>query len=405
MKSHYMKKHLYFSLFFIPFILNISRCKKDAPIQGNLNLKIIETGSQGVKNAMVRLTPVDQTGFSDNLGNVLFQSLDISQLYTAEVSKEGYDSYTQTGIQLKADQTLNITVNLSANPSLNLSDTIFDFDSSKVQIPLFISNKGQGILNWQISVGSLLWISAIPNMGATTAGPDLVYINIDRTNLSQGVHNEHVFITSNGGLKSLEIKVTVSGSVPPQSTVTDIDGNIYSTILIDNRWWMNENLRVTHSPSGNDIQSYYYNNSSEYLTIYGRLYTWEVVMNYASQEKVQGICPNGWHIPSRNEWDSMILYLGGHNEAGGKLKATGTLYWLPPNEGATNRSGFTALPGGDRWYDGTYHYKGERAFFWTSTEYDNSQAFLSYLHNATSETVVQEVLKVNGMSVRCIKNQ
>lgn len=98
------------------------------------------------------------------------------------------------------------------------------------------------------------------------------------------------------------------------------------------------------------------------------------------------------------------MNLGGFDVAGGELKSTGTKYWFAPNQGATNNTGFTGLPGGDRWNDGTYHYKGERAFFWTSTNYDYSQAFLTYLHNNNAEIVIKEVLKDNAMSVRCIKD-
>ncbi len=391
---------LLLTLIFISFTL--IRCKKDEPMQGNLQVKAVGLNFQGIKDAIVHLTPADQTELSDNLGNVLFRDLDISQLYTINISKEGYDSFKQSGIQLKADQTLNLTVNLTSIPILSLSDSVFDFDSVKMQIPLFISNKGQGILTWQIMVGSLAWINAIPSNGETGSDPDIVYLTIDRTDLVPGIYNENIFINSNGGLISIEIKVIVSS--PHQSTVTDIDGNVYPTIKIGDQWWMKENLIVTHNPSGSSIQSYYFNNSLDNLAIYGRLYSWEVSMNNIFQEKTQGICPNGWHIPSNDEWYSLIMNLGGFDVAGGELKSTGTSYWFTPNQGATNSSGFTGLPGGDRWYDGTYHFKGERAFFWTSTNYDYSQAFLTYLHNNNTEIVIKEVLKENAMSVRCIKD-
>lgn len=121
------------------------------------------------------------------------------------------------------------------------------------------------------------------------------------------------------------------------------DGIIYKAVCIGNQTWMAENLRY------NAPGSYCYDNNTSNCDIYGRLYNWNTVMNGAAAtntnpSNVQGICPNGWHVPSDAEWIEMINVLGGTNVAGGKLKAT-TL-WNQPNTGATNVSGFSALPAG-----------------------------------------------------------
>ena len=138
--------------------------------------------------------------------------------------------------------------------------------------------------------------------------------------------------------------------------VTDYDGNSYKTIRIGNQIWMAENLKVTHYADGTPVQSLVYNNDNTNQDVYGRLYTWSAFMRNeagtnANPGNVQGVAPEGWHIPSDSEWLELINNLGGVNSAGGKLKQSGFLHWEEPNTGATDEIGFTALPSG--WYDFT----------------------------------------------------
>ncbi len=162
-------------------------------------------------------------------------------------------------------------------------------------------------------------------------------------------------------------------------TVTDIDGNVYEIVTIGNQVWMAENLKVTHYRNGEplpnvtdniewrnlDTGAYCnYNNDVAYVATYGRLYNWFAVNDS------RNIAPAGWHVPSDAEWQTLDDYLGSDtNDAGCKLKETGTSHWRSPNEGATNESRFSALPGGARKsLFGTFDYIGIYAFFWTSTE-------------------------------------
>jgi len=151
-------------------------------------------------------------------------------------------------------------------------------------------------------------------------------------------------------------------------TVKDIDGNVYKTVKIGDQVWMAEDLRVTHYPNGEPIphvtdssdwvalsqtntdDAYCFFNNDEH-TVYGALYTyaaaiadnWQRDNDVFNAEGGQGICPDGWHLPTAAEWDILINYLGGDEVAGGKMKEIGLDYWESPNEGATNSSGFTAL--------------------------------------------------------------
>lgn len=180
-------------------------------------------------------------------------------------------------------------------------------------------------------------------------------------------------------------------------TVIDISGNVYTTVKIGSQVWMAENLN-TYTQYG----SWATNNNFLSTEIYGRLYNWKTAMN---------ICPSGWHLPSDTEWETLINFLGGDTIAGGKLKSRGTAYWRKPNDGATNSSGFAALPGGDkisyhvgsRQYE-SFSYLNDNAFFWSSTQNDRETArymSLSYLDNDARRGAMNKEV---GYSVRCIQD-
>jgi uncharacterized protein (TIGR02145 family) len=113
---------------------------------------------------------------------------------------------------------------------------------------------------------------------------------------------------------------------------------------------------------------WYDNDSVSYKNRYGALYNGYAVIT-------NKLCPSDWHVPSDEEWTKLTNYLGGEMYAGDRLKEIGTDYWVSPNTGATNESGFTALPGGFRYYDGLFHDFGFSGYWWTSTEYAATRAF------------------------------
>jgi len=213
-----------------------------------------------------------------------------------------------------------------------------------------------------------------------------------------------------------------TSSEKTSGTITDIDGNVYQTIKIGDQWWMRENLKVVHYQNGEAIAnvtedsiwnnltaSAYcnYNNSIDTAAIYGRLYNWFAVVD--SRE----IAPVGWHVPSEEEWRTLVDYLGGVSVAGGKMKTTGTIeegdgLWHNPDfdhTDATNESGFSALPGGIRGYTSqTFALLGYSAIFWSSTETRHDRAWLLTLNFAHSEVYYYSYSKDEGYSVRCVKD-
>ena len=201
-------------------------------------------------------------------------------------------------------------------------------------------------------------------------------------------------------------------------TITDIDGNIYLTIKIGSQWWMAENLAVTHYRNGDsitDVTDYgtwaglvtgaccNFANDPELGAIFGKLYNW-----YAITDS-RNIAPYGWHIATVDDWQTLSDYLGGDQIAGGKLKEAGTAHWNSPNVGASNESGFSALPGGLRDLDGDLcldHSIGSVARFWSSSYYeiDSSFALVRFLYTNTAEFNVDLGDLRCGLSVRCVRD-
>ena len=192
------------------------------------------------------------------------------------------------------------------------------------------------------------------------------------------------------------------------------DGKVYKTVKIGNQVWMAENL--AYKPSSGNYWAY--DNDDANVEIYGYLYDWHTVMNGATSSNsnpsnVQGICPSGWHVPSDAEWTELTDYLGGQSFAGGKLKSTGTIeagtgLWYLGNTGATNETGFTALPGGIWWYDGTFYHIGIYGHWWSSTESSNEYSTISAWRRVMPcyDSYVDRDyhFKGNGLSVRCVRD-
>lgn len=199
----------------------------------------------------------------------------------------------------------------------------------------------------------------------------------------------------------------------PLITVTDRDGNVYKTVKIGNQVWMAENLKVTRYRNGESITNLKednewtsatfgawcdYSNMAENGNKYGHLYNW-----YAVRDG-RNIAPVGWHIPTDPEWTTLKNYLGGESVAGGKLKETGVLNWISPNTGATNETGFTALPGGIR--GSTFDSIGILGIWWSSTLFSelSGNVDLRTIYNNSSYFNFNLGSMNTGCSVRCIKD-
>jgi len=200
----------------------------------------------------------------------------------------------------------------------------------------------------------------------------------------------------------------------PSNTITDSDDNTYNTVTIGTQIWMKENLKTTKYNDGVAIpyvtsnsdwaststpaMSWYNNDEATNKATYGGLYNW-----YATN--TGKLCPTGWHVPTDTEFTTLRDFLGGESVAGGKLKEAGTIHWMTPNTGATNESGFNAVPSGTRTgNDGPFYYLGQDGHFWSSTSFSSGTAYHWYTYYNTASFSSGNTLKNTGYAIRCVKN-
>jgi uncharacterized protein (TIGR02145 family) len=218
-----------------------------------------------------------------------------------------------------------------------------------------------------------------------------------------------------GDLTVLIDHLFISLSPLPECPVIDIDGNVYRTVRIGSQVWMAENLRVTHYANGDAIPNVTngaawagltngaycdYDNDVNNAATYGRLYNF-----YTVDIHFHYIAPNGWHVPDDDEWQELVDYLGGGSVAGGKLKEAGTTHWFSPNTGATNESGFCALPGGFRQDGGgAFLSIGYYTAFWSSSWGGTVYAWVRDMDSESSEIYRGRLPWHKGLSVRCVRD-
>ena len=194
---------------------------------------------------------------------------------------------------------------------------------------------------------------------------------------------------------------------------SDEDGNNYPIVTIGVQTWMAKNLKTTKYNDSTAIPNViddnvwwyletpafcWYNNEVSYKSTYGALYNWYTV-------NTGKLCPTGWHVPSDAEWTTLVDYLGGESIAGGKLKETDTIHWSSPNTGATNETGFTALPGSYRWPNGPFDDGiGKNGRWWSATESDVFEAWYRNMHHDNSNVDRHSHGMTLGVSVRCVRD-
>lgn len=196
----------------------------------------------------------------------------------------------------------------------------------------------------------------------------------------------------------------------PGSFTDPRDGYVYQTITIGKQEWMAENLRYLPSVVGSDSGSqttplyYVYDYDGTSITAakatanyntYGVLYNWEAA---------KAAVPDGWHLPTHDEWLQLTSNTGGYTSAGGRLKEKGTMHWVSPNAGASDQFGFTALPGGSRYYDSTFINIGKSGYWWSATDIGNYKAYSRRILNWESVILDEWFGMERGFSVRCVRD-
>ena len=356
----------------------------------------------------------------DNDKNI--SALFVKREYPLTINVDGEGSVDERVIQAKTtDYPHGTIVELTAIPSSNWEFAGWSGDFSGMTNPfeltinsnktivatfsrqmfeLEVSIEGDGLVDRTLIEGTLR---------------DSEYSYESIVKLEATANTGYVFDRWEGDINSTDnpIEISIDGNKTIKAIfkqgVVDIEGNFYETVKIGNQWWMAENLRVTYYQNGDEIPnitenqewqsiSYgawaYYNNDSQFNTIYGKLYNWFVAGDS------RNICPEGWHVPSDQDLNILANHLG--QNAGGKLKTTGFEYWNSPNFGATNETGFSALPSGGRNSNGTFRRMGERTYIWSNTESNNENAFYRILEYDSGNFIRNDFEKNFGRPIRCL---
>ena len=260
----------------------------------------------------------------------------------------------------------------------------------------------------------------VPSGATIASGQGTTSITVNFGTLGGNISVQATNSCGNSASNNLNVITILSADC---GTVTDIDGNVYTTVTIGSQCWMVENLRTTKFRNGVPIPNitdgptwaalttsafcWFNNDATTYKGTYGALYNWYSVTDS------RNIAPVGWHVPTDDDWHTLILTLDAtaqlvnpfeSNIASGALKEKGIVHWLSPNIGATNSSGFTALPCGSRVYPAIFGEDSDNGVWWSTTEYDTGYAWLRHLFY--NDTIVYRDTnnKQDGFSVRCVKD-
>jgi uncharacterized protein (TIGR02145 family) len=416
-------KHIKFAhLFATVLILLLSRCKPEQVILSGGVTGFVTDKSMNtpVGNATVKLSPLPDSAITSSDGRFDFIHIEQGQ-YQLQVTKSAYSKYLKT-IFVTPAKASEANVLLNESPVLKLSDHYLDFGFDTIG-SLTISNGGTWKFRYNIT-SSQSWVKVHPSAGEINENTDTIAISIDRTGLSRDKHKVSIIISSAVGDQSVQdtIFIYVNGLVDSR------DMKFYGIVKIGTQIWMSENLNIgkmvtqgTDQTGSQIIEKYCYDDDPVSCNIFGGMYQWRSAMQNAPADSgiigtTRGICPAGWHIPTLKEWDVLINYSGGIDNASNSLRETGVSYWDSPNDGATNILGFSALPAGyylaiDLLGNGFYG-DGDGATFWSATitshqywqEQDNPTRPLISYYFYEFGTYGQDWTTNDAISVRCIKD-
>ena len=346
---------------------------------------------------------------SDGTGSGVFTSpiTGLSPLTTYYIRAYATNSMgTSYGNQVSGT-TLSVTI-----PTISTNSVVSSITNTTATCGGMITSDGGGI----VTVRGICWATTQNPTTANnkvTNGVGTGSFTGNLTGLSTGTtYYLRSFATNSAGTAyGGQVSFITQGLYP--TTFSDIDGNVYHAVVIGTQVWMVENLKTTKYRNGNTITNVttgtawaasttgaycWYNNNSTYKALFGALYNWYAV--YDSR----GIAPLGWHVPTDAEWTTLTTFLSGESVSGGKLKETGTTHWSSPNTGATNETGFLALPGGNINISGAFSLLLNNGFWWSSTEYSTTNSWFRTIYSTNATMTRANDSKRIGLSVRCIKD-
>jgi uncharacterized protein (TIGR02145 family) len=372
--------------------------------------------STATQTALDLKAPINNPTFTGTVGGISKTMVGLPNVDNTSDAGKPISTATQTALDLKAP--ITDTASLSNRIDLKLTKTDTASLSERINTKLNSSvidlgNQTGNIIYWDNNLGKFRILAP------GTEGQVL--------KMSSGTNPVQVWGT--------DATTSVPAFSPCGTTISDIDGNSYNTVLIGAQCWTKENLRVRRYNNGTSIlfdatgdpggssttwqnltigaHTIYAHDSTttpSNLTKYGYLYNWYAAKGIYTTGNIPStdtlnICPSGWHVPTDAEWTTLTTDLGGVSVAGGKMKSVGTAYWNSPNTDATNSSGFSALPGGFRSNNGSFYDIRSVAFFWSATENASiGYAWYRHLYFIIGDVNKYRNDKSVGASVRCLRD-
>jgi uncharacterized protein (TIGR02145 family) len=413
----------------IASIFFIHSCKKDDPVPPTVTTTAVteisytsavsggevtaEGGgpviSRGVCWGTTANPTIDDTKTTESAGSGAFISniTDLTQntmyyvrAYATNADGTGYGnqvSFTTTQIAVPELTTADISAitQTTARSGGNITDENGGSVSAKGVCWSTSENPTTSDSKTEDGTGTGAFVSSITELAAATT----YYLRAYATNIVGTQYGDQISFTTEDPIN-----------------IEDVEGTLYNVVRIGTQLWMKENLKTTKysngepigttTPatldlSGTIINSYQwaYDGDENNVATYGRLYT-----GYAVHDS-RNVCPSGWHVPTNDEWTTLGDYLGGRIVAGGKLKEAGTTHWTSPNTGATNESGFSALPCGSRGPNGTFEGLALQTNMWSSTDFSDETGYIFGLGFGSSEfSNPYTFMKSYALSVRCLKD-
>ena len=386
-----------------------------------------DTEGNALADATITIEGTDHATTTSKHGSYSISDVE-EGTYDITASKDGYSSETTT-ITIDNDTTVDFvleekTEELPVIQVFELTDTS-NPAWVRVAVEWVVSGSNLATVKSELFLGERLVDSQISSVsGGQASGMH----ELRNRKGSDDNYTVTLTVSDADGNTATDTK-SVFGTTPETGTVTDIDGNVYQTVNIGDQWWMAENLRVKQYNDGTGIDHPVDNqdwmntttgayaiyphsavngidSDEEMVDAYGKLYNWYAVDEY------RGLCPEGWGVPSDEEWTKLGNYLGGNSVAGAKLKSTRTHPDPHPRWDqhlgivSTNESGFSGLPGSQRMYDGEFGTEpGYHASMWTSTEeHSDSEFAWSRFLTKNSDELKPYIgsRRGSGRSVRCM---
>ena len=364
-------------------------------------------------------------------GNSWYRYLNYNYAY---VYRNNYGKHLGYSVRCLRDETEGSSDSTQISLPTVTTDSVTAITTTSATLNGTISNPdnvtitAQGF-EWKVTEGG--------NYTTVDASGETMSYNLTGLTANTG-YSYRAFVTTAAGTSyGEEVSFTTAAASSPggqpcvgAATVTDYEGNVYSTVQLGQQCWMAENLRTTHYSDGTTISpgdgwsttlAYYY--IPDCPLEYGYLYNWKAVMHNspsssANPSGVQGVCPTGWHVPSDAEWTELEVYLGGqsqylcNNDSTFIAKAlSSTSGWqsysetcaVGDDQSSNNAAGFGALPA-NIYPNSSYSLPGSIAAFWSATEFVDETAWHHSLHYNSAFVSRSGTIQYYGCSVRCLRD-